>query len=294
VRLFLIRIAAFCIPAMLIDSPANTLVKTLRSLEQAKGRAEHRLFLVEGVRAVEDGLRSGRWPSIALYNADLLRRTERGSHLLKELTKRGKERDRKNMPVEATERALGAVSATQHPQGIVAAFPFLDWSQHKLESDGTPLALIADNIQDPGNLGTILRTAEAAGVQGVWLSPGSVDQYNPKVVRAAMGAHFRLPIFTESWAEIAEHMSGLAIGRERICATESGSVDAYDEVDWREPSALIVSNEAHGSSREARALAGRSVSIPMAGGTESLNAATAAAVILFEAARQRRMEKARD
>jgi TrmH family RNA methyltransferase len=155
-----------------------------------------------------------------------------------------------------------------------------------------PLLLVCDAIQDPGNLGTILRAAEAAGVNAVWLSPGCVDPYNPKVVRAAMGAHFRLPIFAESaWEVIPAQLTRLHPSEIGLFAADAGADTPYDAVDWTRPATLIVSNEAHGLSREARHLAtqrGGLISIPMAGGTESLNAAMSAAIILFEAARQRR------
>src|SRR5436853_5898166 len=114
---------------MLIDSPSNPTVKALRSLEQAKGRAKRRQFLVEGVRAVEDGLRSGHWPALCLYNHDLLVRTERGTRLLEELTHPIGDSNTQPLPIEASQRALEAVSGTQHPQGIVAAFPIIEWPE---------------------------------------------------------------------------------------------------------------------------------------------------------------------
>ncbi len=274
---------------MLIDSPANPIIKTLRSLEQAKHRKASRQFLVEGVRLVEDGLRAGYWPDICLYNPDLLTRTERGQRLLSRLNEKTNKRGA--IPIEATERALEAASGTQHPQGIVAAFALLDWPALHSRLDALPLYVICDNIQDPGNLGTLLRTAEAAGVEAAWVSPGSVDPYNPKVVRAAMGAHFRLPLYHRDWTEIALALQDAGVASERVFATAASSNITYDKVDWTGPSALIISNEAHGLSADAAGLTNQVLSIPMHGDTESLNAATAAAVILFEAARQRRTAK---
>ena len=271
----------------IIESPANPLVKTLASLSNAKRRREQRLFLVEGVRAVEDALKAGHYPRIALYDPDALAKTERGRELVRLLR-----RNAHHIPAlhEATERAIAAASDTQHPQGVVAAFPFLEWELPERPTGA--LALICDNVQDPGNLGTIMRTAEAAGVTAILLTPLTVDLYNPKVVRAAMGAHFRLPAFPEvDWIDISAMLESLRIPPERVHATEAGARMPYDKVDWTVPSALIVSNEAHGLSPGARHFAegaGGFIGIPMAGGTESLNAAIAAAVVLFEAARQRR------
>ncbi len=275
---------------MLIESPANPIVKAFHSLETSKGRQARRQFLVEGVRAVEEGLRAGHWPAVCLYNPELLTRTERGTKLLKQLTAKDTGHGGRAAPIETTQRALEAASDTQHPQGIVTAFSFIEWKAPKAQPGIAPLTLVCDNIQDPGNLGTLLRTAEAAGVQAVWLSPQCVDMYNPKVVRAAMGAHFRLPIFSCGWDKIRSDLGDMNIPGGRVFAADADAETPYDQVDWRQGSALVVSNEAHGLSKDASHIAGGAICIPMFGGTESLNAATAAAVILFEAARQRRGE----
>lgn len=275
----------------MIDSPSNPLVKTLAGLSNIRRRREQRLFLVEGVRAVEDALRAGRYPRIALYDPDALAKTERGSELVRALR-----RNARHIPnlQEATERAIAGASETQHPQGVVAAFPFVEW-QTPTKQDRA-LVLICDNVQDAGNLGTIMRAAEAAGVTSLVLTPLSVDVYNPKVVRAAMGAHFRLPTFPEvDWGDVPALLESAGVPPERVYATEAGAATEYDRVDWTGPAALVVSNEAHGLSAEGRRIAegaGGFISIPMAGGTESLNAAIAAAVVLFEAARQRRIAAA--
>jgi TrmH family RNA methyltransferase len=149
--------------------------------------------------------------------------------------------------------------------------------------------LVLDQLRDPGNLGTILRSAEAAGAGEVVLAPGTVDLYNPKVVRGAIGAHFRLPVADLEWPAIGERVMGRAVW----LADASGDM-LYDAVDWRAPSALIVGGEAAGAGDHAAALATGRVCIPMAGNTESLNAAMAATVIMFEAARQRRVQSDRD
>jgi RNA methyltransferase, TrmH family len=144
------------------------------------------------------------------------------------------------------------------------------------------LILILDSIRDPGNLGTILRTAAAAGVAGVWLGPGCVDAYNPKVVRSSMGALLRLPLAGGSWPEIAASAEKLTV---YLAAADGERV--YTAVDWTEPAALIIGSEASGAGRQAHQLAHERISIPIKRHTESLNAAVAGAVILFEAVRQR-------
>ncbi|MEO8289331.1 MAG: RNA methyltransferase [Chloroflexota bacterium] len=275
----------------MIESPSNPIVKDLQALNAAKRRRERGLFLVEGVRLVEDGLGAGLWPQVCLYNEESLRRTERGRNLLRLLRDPRAAQDHRGSVQEASERAIQAAANTEHPQGVVAAFAMPKWDI-PATAEGRALALVCDNIQDPGNMGTILRTAEAAGVVAVILTPESADIYNPKVVRAGMGAHFRLPTFPDQpWANIEALLTKLSIPLSRGYATDAGAPHAYDTVDWTVPSTLIVSNEAHGPSPAARAYAERAggfISIPMQGHAESLNAASAAAIILFEAARQRR------
>jgi TrmH family RNA methyltransferase len=141
--------------------------------------------------------------------------------------------------------------------------------------------LILDAVRDPGNLGTILRAGAAAGVQAVLLSPTCVDAYNPKALRSGMGAHFRVPIVEMDWDKIGAYCRALAV----YLADAEGDL-SHDAVDWSAAWALIIGSEAHGAGSEAERLAQQRVYIPMAAATESLNAAIAAAVILFEAARQ--------
>jgi TrmH family RNA methyltransferase len=181
-----------------------------------------------------------------------------------------------------SEGVLAACAGTQTPQGVIAAVPFVQ-IQPRLG-----LILILDRLRDPGNLGTILRSAEAAGIGQVVLTPGSVDPYNPKVVRGAMGAHFRLPVASLDWPAIIERLTGRA-----VWLADATGETPYDSVDWRRPSALIVGGETTGASPEASGIATGGVSIPMAEGTESINAAMAATVLLFEAARQNRCGAAR-
>jgi TrmH family RNA methyltransferase len=183
--------------------------------------------------------------------------------------------------LEATDRVLAAVSETVTPQGIVAICPL---PEGPAPASLGPLLLVLDGVRDPGNLGTILRAAEASGVVRVVALVGCVDPYSPKVVRSGMGAHFHLQVATPpDWQGVEQ----LARGRPVWLAAMRKGV-YYDQVDWRQDSALVVGGEATGASGEASRLATGSVTIPMAGRAESLNAAMAASVLVFEAARQRR------
>jgi TrmH family RNA methyltransferase len=177
-----------------------------------------------------------------------------------------------------SDKVLAAISDTVTPQGVVAVVPF-----PQIDVARRSLLLVLDNVRDPGNVGTLLRSAAAAGVDEVLVAPDSADPYSPMVVRAAMGAHFRLALGEADWPAIAGRVAGLAV----LLADAAGEV-AYDRHDWQTPSALIVGGEAEGASAEGRALAAQRVRIPMQRDSESLNAAVAGSVILFEAARQRR------
>ena len=255
-----------------ITSIANKKVKYVRSLYRRRVRHRERHFVIEGLRLVGEALKAGVAPSHTFFTPDLSD-SQQGRELLAVI---------EDLPGECflvTDEVMRALSDTVSPQGILAVVPFLE-----LPLPENPwLVLVVDRVRDPGNLGTILRSAEAAGASQVILTPATVDVYNPKVVRGAMGAHFYLPIATGvSWSEMAE-----ALEDRQILLAEAGGDKVYYEVDWAKPSALIVGGEAEGASQEAEKLAIEQIAIPMQGQTESLNVAVAASVILFEAARQR-------
>jgi TrmH family RNA methyltransferase len=142
--------------------------------------------------------------------------------------------------------------------------------------------LIPDQIRDPGNLGTLLRTAAAAGVQAVFIPPETTDPFAPKVVRAGMGAHFRLPILSLSWDQLQVQVDGMSV----YLSDAEGEKPCW-EVDFTRPTALVIGGEADGASVEVRQLAAEMIRIPMPGHMESLNAGVAGAVLLYEVIRQR-------
>ena len=255
----------------MITSVANEKVKYVRSLYRRRVRYQERHFVIEGVRLVREAFRAGIVPALLFYGEGI-DASPGGGELLVEARKRGL------TAFAVSERVMKALADTVSPQGVLAVAPFVELAP---PADPT-LVLIIDCLRDPGNLGAILRSANAAGVEQVILAPKTVDPYNPKVVRGAMGAHFRLPIVALSWPEIAETVAGI-----HVLLADARVERAYYEMDWTQPLALIIGGEAHGASREAKELATATVAIPMHGEAESLNAATAASVILFEAARQR-------
>jgi TrmH family RNA methyltransferase len=274
----------------MITSPSNPKVALLRSLQTPKGRAEARAFLVEGPHVVGAALEAGIVPFLLLYELSTLERAGEGRVLLDALMQAGETGQMEALEVNA--RALAHACDTQTPQGVAGAVALDDVAPERLRARRRgrfrPLVLILDELADPGNLGTILRSALAADVDEVLLTRGCVDPYSPKVVRAASGAHFHLPLLPQqSWEQIGQRLSG-APKTGQVLLAEASAERPYYDVDLTRRTALIIGNEARGPSAQARRLASGSVSIPMWNGVESLNAAIAASLILFEAARQRR------
>ena len=209
--------------------------------------------------------------------------------------KRKEENQIFSLPVEpevVSDEVFARMSDTQSPQGVLAVLKQPGYTLEQILDGGkkAPLLLLLEHLQDPGNLGTILRSAEGAGVSGVILSADSVDLFNPKVVRSTMGAIFRLPFFyAENFSQTICEIKKKGI---RIFAADLEGSRDYDLEDYTAPSAFLIGNESRGLSEEAKALADRRIFIPMEGKLESLNAAVSAAVLVYEGARQRR--RARD
>ena len=274
----------------LITSPANARVREARDLLTGRGRKQHGLFLMEGPHLLESVLDAGIMPAEVFYQPALLARTRQGQALLERLLSTA------SLPaerlVEVSERVIEALGETETPQGVVSVLPLDAFAPERIRSRrprGRRAALlILDALADPGNMGTILRTALAADVEEVLLSPNCVDSFSPKVVRSAAGAHVALPIaVNQSWSAIAQRVEAHCEGQPRVFLAEAGRANWYFEQDLRSPFALIIGNEAHGPSQEARSIATDTVSIPLENNVESLNAAMAAGIILYEAVRQR-------
>ncbi len=258
----------------MITSSQNAKLKLIRSLQgRPRERREAGAFLAEGVRLVEEALAAG-WPfRFVLHNPEL---PERALKLLEQLKA-------KDIDVEQVETALlESISETETTQGILAVLESPEPELPDLES--LNFVLITDQIRDPGNLGTLIRSAAAAGAQAVFIPPETVDAFSPKVVRAGMGAHFRLALCGLGWDSIRAYTRGLTV----FLADAEGQTSCW-AADFTAPLALIVGGEADGASESARKLANHRVNIPMPGKIESLNAAAAGAVLMFEVVRQRKM-----
>jgi len=253
----------------MILSLSNPKVKYVRRLQnERRFRNREGAFVIEGSRWLSEIVREALTPNLLFF-------TERWASL--------QGHDDILQQIDAPGQAVSddvmiEMSDTDTPPGVLAVLPI------QKRPFPTPLTflLILDGIQTPGNMGTMLRTAAAAGVNGVALAPGCVDPHNPKVVRGSMGALLRLPIHQLSWAQIADLTKELEVW----VATVDGE-RPYTAVHWNQPTALIIGSEAHGASPDAQQIAAGGITIPMHSNTESLNAAMAAGIILFEANRQR-------
>ena len=258
----------------MITSIHNPRVQSVRKLlAQSKTRHEQAEFIIEGVRLAEEALKAGWEAHLVLITNHL---DERGKFVADEFRARG-------VSVEQVSNSvMDTISQTETPQGIlivlsIQALPF-PASSHFI--------LILDGMRDPGNMGSILRTAAAAGVQLVLLAPGCADAWSPKVVRTGMGAHFRLPIASRGWPEIKRTLIQTDPGL-RVFLADSTAGVPFTQVDFRPPLAIIIGGEAAGAGAESQTIAEVKVHIPMLGGSESLNAAAAASILLFEVHRQR-------
>ena len=259
-----------------LTSTHNSHVKQARLLGARKARYRERAFLVEGVRLLEDAVSAGFFPERLFFDSSRL--SEPLEQTIKHIAAHS------TIVHDVPGSVIEMLGDTESPQGIIAIFRFPDLPI--VVNDVAPLFVVTDGLKDPGNLGTLMRAATAAGVHALFVSRDTVDPYSPKVIRAAMGAHFRLPLRQLDWDTPDPRL--LSCGQ--LLAAEAGAFPAYDAVNWNLPSVLVVGSEATGISERALRHVTGNVSIPLQGGVESLNAAVAGAVILFEAARQRRTQ----
>ncbi|MBN1316868.1 MAG: RNA methyltransferase [Anaerolineales bacterium] len=228
-------------------------------------------MVVEGSRLVYDALLSGLTPQFVFYTDEWYE--NQAASPLRELFQEN------HVPAFlVSDQVMTSCADTETPQGILAVIPF----PHLLPVKELSFVLLIDQIRNPGNMGSILRTAAAAGTDLVILVPGNVDPFNPKVLRGGMGAHFRLPILELEWDEVEQRLQGLD-----VWVAAAGDGIYYDRVDLVRPVALIIGNEAVGVGDWAGELATGRIMIPMAGGVESLNASVAAGILLLEVVRQR-------
>lgn len=260
----------------MISSTSNSQIKNLIQLQKkSKARNEQGAFVIEGIKMFEESRDGGylikAYVSESFYQEKMNeepRYFEGFSHEI------------------VLDSVLKEAADTLTPQGIMAIVKKPEYNFERMISDTNANLVLLEDLRDPGNLGTIVRTAEGAGVTGIILSKTSVDMYNPKVIRSTMGAIYRMPfIYVDDFTEAINQIKKRSV---KIYAAHLSATKNYDEVDFIDKTAILIGNEANGLSDEISNLADKYIKIPMEGNVESLNAAIAAAILMYEVYRQRR------
>lgn len=266
----------------MITSTSNQRVKRIVQLNKRAGeRKKEGVFVAEGIKMFLEA--PEEYVEEVYVSEDFLMFLEAqesdGKRVREKLEARGYE--------TVSGDVFAKISDTQAPQGILCVVRQRRYAlEDMLQEDGAPFFLVLENIQDPGNLGTILRSGEGAGTGGILMSRDTVDIYNPKVIRATMGSVYRVPFcYVE---DLADAVGQLKKAGTKVYAAHLKGEKSYDQCDYRKASAFLIGNEGKGLTERASRLADIRVKIPMEGKVESLNAAVAASLLAFEAARQRR------
>ena len=262
---------------MRISSRDNSLLRHARAVRD--GKISDSIF-VEGLRLCEEALKSKLKIEAVIYSERLAKK-DRAAQLIRGLESVAQKSG------SVSEKLLESISYTKTPQGIIvlAGRPAITEDEFKARQPATPLLVILHGLNNPVNVGAILRTAEAAGATGVIATANTADPFSAKSLRGAMGSTFRLPILTGAhYLEVIEWCRGQAI--QTVCATASAD-RIHTEINWRPASALIVGSESTGLAEDEIKAAGVAARIPMKGSTESLNVAVAAGIFLYEGLRQR-------
>lgn len=257
-----------------IMSVQNTRVKDWAQLLERRGREKQGKYIIEGYHLIEEALKAGAQVEVVLFLV------EKGSPV--ELVALAGDRVVEWIGVSAA--VLAKCSDAQTPQGVVAIVARPQLGMDELLAGEHDLVVVLDGVQDPGNLGTIIRSADAVGAKAVVLGRGTVDLYNPKTIRSTMGSMYHLPIVEADLLELLPRARERGV---RLVTTSLQAQGSCYDTDLRQPTWLILGNEAKGVSLEVAAQSDVKVIIPMQGKAESLNVAMAATVLLFEAARQR-------
>ncbi len=260
----------------MITSSQNPLVKDIKALKIRKNREESKEFYIEGERFIEEALKEKEQIKRVFVSESFLNKRAY-SPIFSALEK--EKADSCIVP----DKLFREISDTENPQGIIAVMEMKQCGLSDfINSEG--FVIILEALQDPGNMGTIIRTADAAGCRGIVVSKGCVDIYNPKVLRSTMGSIFHVPIcFSDSLTSTIVEIKSK--GFRVLGAHLSGALTVY-EADMRGKTAIIIGNEANGMSDEAALLVDQLLKIPMPGRAESLNASVAAGILMYEAVRQ--------
>lgn len=269
----------------MITSTSNQRIKELSQIQKkSKVRSREGVFVAEGIRMVRE---TPYDRLVSLYFSESFEK-KYGREVLDAISggdAKIREQIRKKTEI-LSDPVFSYVSDTKTPQGVLAVVRQMEYTLEQMTEGVVPHLMILDNLQDPGNLGTIFRTAEAAGVTGIVMSRDCVDIYNPKTIRSTMGALYRMPfVYVE---DLRETILSLKEKKIRSYAAHLDGKNTYDKEDYRKGTAFLIGNEGNGLRKEIAECADSWIRIPMCGQVESLNAAVAATVLMFEVSRQRR------
>ncbi len=261
----------------MITATSNKRIKSLVLLsEKAKERKKEDAFLVEGIKMFEEAELS--YIKEVYVSESFLQKNSGETTLMAKLQKTGYE--------TVSDEVFKKISDTKAPQGILCVLKQYKYDLDELLTIENPMFVLLEDIQDPGNLGTILRTAEGAGATAVIMTKDTVDIYNPKVIRATMGSVYRMPfLYVDSLEEIIEKLKKKDIS---VYAAHLQGRTYYDSFDFKKGCAFLIGNEGNGLKKETADLADAYLKIPMEGKVESLNAAIATSLLMYETYRQRR------
>lgn len=264
----------------MIESASNARIKELVKLQKnARQRRQSKCFVAEGRKLVDEAASHGALQQV--FIDENLYQKQWNQAPVEQVAEAFSPATVEIVSPPVFQKACGTVT----PQGILGIVRMPEYSLEHILSDERGLFLLLDDVRDPGNLGTILRTGEGAGIAGVIMSSECVDLFNPKVVRSTMGSIFRVPfVYVEDMAQTVKAMQEQGIAVWGCCM---GGNKCYDRIDYRQRTAIVIGNEANGISAPVQAQLTGKMRIPMAGQLESLNAAVSAAVVMYEAARQR-------
>ncbi|RPI38176.1 MAG: RNA methyltransferase [Nitrospiraceae bacterium] len=260
-----------------ITSQSNPKIKTVIDIRRRKSRTENVSFIIEGPHLVEMALDADASIDEVFFSEAFGSKKE-GQKLLKQLSLHT------TRIFEVTDGVFHKLAETETPQGIIAVVTCRQLSLNQLRLKGNALLVVSDGIQDPGNLGTIIRTADASGADAVIILPGTCDVFMQKTIRSTAGSVFNIPIAHASVDELVDWLRSQKIN---LVVTAADAEQSLFEVRLEKPVALVFGNEAHGAQEDLKKAADITLRIPIYGKAESLNVASAAAACLYEAARQR-------
>ena len=262
---------------MEITSSKNPKIKQIKSLYRRKNRWNMELFIIEGVKILEECI-DNNYPLENIIYSDELFNTNGGVEIYERI------KSYENL-IYVPNSLFKEISDTENPQGIMALAKITERQIEELYKLDNPFILFLEEIQDPGNMGTIIRTADAFNLDGIIVSEGSVDIYNPKVIRSTMGSIFRTPVYyIKDNMETIKKFESMGF---KIFATSLEGENYTYNIDFKNSSLILIGNESKGLSDELHSLAHQWIKIPILGGAESLNVAIATSIIMYEGIKQR-------